>query len=68
MQIIGWSIAGMHGVQRKSAGAAQGLDSLPEIASIAMKVASAGGGISLIGGFLFWIVMIRSMWIRNKAS
>ncbi|MCW8855026.1 MAG: cbb3-type cytochrome c oxidase subunit I [Gammaproteobacteria bacterium] len=66
VQIIGWTIAGMNGVQRKSAGAAQGLDSLPEIANIAMKVASAGGGISIIGGFLFWIVMIRSMWVSNK--
>ena len=67
VQIIGWTIAGMHGVQRKSAGAAQGLDSLPEIASVAMKVASAGGGISIIGGFLFWIVVIRSMWIKKDS-
>ena len=68
IQIIGWAIAGgMYDVQRKSAGGAQGLESLPEIASIAMKVASAGGGLSIIGGFLFWIVMIRSMWIKNAA-
>lgn len=66
IQVIGWAIAGgLYDVQRKSAGAAQGLDSLPEIASIAMKVASAGGGISIIGGFLFWVVMIRSMWIKK---
>ena len=68
VQIIGWAIAGMHGVQRKSAGAAQGLDSLPEMANIAMKVASAGGGISIIGGFLFWVVMIRSMWAGKNTN
>lgn len=67
VQIIGWAIAGMHGVQRKSAGAAQGLDSLPEIASVAMKIASYGGGISIIGGFLFWIVVIRSMRAKKDA-
>ena len=40
----------------------EGLDNLPEIAGMAMM--GAGGGISIIGGILFVIVMIKSF--KNK--
>ena len=59
MHILGLAWSGGYGVQRKTAGAAQGLDNLPEI--IGMGMMGLGGLISIIGGILFLIVMIRSM-------
>ena len=58
IHILGLAWSGGYGVQRKTAGAAQGLDNLPEI--IGMGMMGAGGGISIIGGLLFVIVMIRA--------
>ena len=63
MHILGLAWSGGYGVQRKTAGAAQGLDSLPEV--IGMGMMGLGGLISIIGGILFLIVMIRSIW-NNK--
>lgn len=60
MHILGLAWSGGYGVQRKTAGAAQGLDSLPEI--IGMGMMGLGGLISIIGGVLFLVVMLRSMW------
>lgn len=60
MHILGLAWSGGYGVQRKTAGAAQGLDSLPEIAGMAMM--GLGGLIAIIGGILFVVVAIRSMW------
>ncbi len=59
MHILGLAWSGGYGVQRKTAGAAQGLDSLPEV--IGMGMMGLGGLISIIGGVLFLIVMLRSM-------
>ena len=64
MHILGLAWSGGYGVKRKTAGAAQGLDSLPEV--IGMGMMGFGGLISIIGGILFLIVMIRSM--RNPAK
>ncbi len=58
MHILGLAWSGGYGVQRKTAGAAQGLDNLPEIVGMAMM--GTGGGISIIGGILFVIVMIKA--------
>lgn len=60
MHILGLAWSGGYGVQRKTAGSAQGLDSLPEI--IGMGMMGLGGLISIIGGILFLVVMLRSMW------
>jgi len=60
MHILGLAWSGGYGVQRKTAGSAQGLDSLPEV--LGMGMMGLGGLISIIGGILFLIVMIRSMW------
>jgi hypothetical protein len=60
MHILGLAWSGGYGVQRKTAGAAQGLDNLPEIAGMAMM--GLGGLIAIIGGLLFLVVAIRSMW------
>jgi len=57
MHILGLAWSGGYGVQRKTAGAAQGLDRLPEVAGMAMM--GLGGLISIIGGLLFLIVAIK---------
>jgi hypothetical protein len=63
MHILGLAWSGGYGVQRKTAGAAQGLDRLPEI--LGMGMMGLGGLISTIGGLLFLIVIIKA-W-RNKS-
>lgn len=60
MHVLGLAWSGGYGVQRKTAGSAQGLDSLPEV--IGMGMMGLGGLISIIGGVLFLIVMLKSMW------
>ncbi len=65
MHILGLAWSGGYGVQRKTAGAAQGLENLPEIAGMAMM--GTGGGISIIGGVLFVIVMLKAFMKKQKA-
>ena len=60
MHILGLAWSGGYGVKRKTAGAAQGLDSLPEV--IGMGMMGLGGLISIIGGIMFLVVMLRCMW------
>lgn len=64
MHIIGLAWTGGYGVQRKTAGAAQGLEGLGQVAG--MGFMGLGGLVSVIGGLLFLIVAWKS--IRNKAS
>ncbi len=61
MHISGLAWSGGYGVQRKTAGTAQGLDSLPEIAGMALM--GAGGLVAIIGGILF--VIIAYLAIRS---
>lgn len=58
LHIIGLAVSGAMGVQRKTAGAAQGLDSLS--VKLTMFIGQAGGGVAVIGGVLFVWVMIRA--------
>lgn len=61
MHILGLAISGGYGnIQRKTAGAAQGLDNLPEV--LGMGLMGLGGLVSIIGGMLFLIVAIRAIW------
>lgn len=64
MHILGLAWSGGYGVQRKTAGAEQGLNSLPEVAGMAMM--GLGGLIAIIGGILFIVVAIRSMWPKRR--
>jgi len=64
MHVLGLAWSGGYGVKRKTAGAAQGLQNLPEI--LGMGMMGLGGLISIIGGILFLVVMIRSMWSDKK--
>jgi hypothetical protein len=59
MHIIGLAWTGGYGVQRKTAGLAQGVDRIGEIAG--MGLMGFGGLISVIGGFLFLIVAYKSI-------
>jgi len=59
MHIIGLAWTGGYGVQRKTAGLAQGVDRLGEVAG--MGLMGLGGLISVIGGLLFLIVAWRSL-------
>ncbi|QQZ29783.1 cbb3-type cytochrome c oxidase subunit I [Thiothrix subterranea] len=53
MHILGLAWSGGYGVQRKTAGAAQGLENLPQI--LGMGMMGLGGLIAIIGGgFLWW--------------
>lgn len=49
--VIGMFIAGSHGVQRKTFGAAQNLDDIVKI--IGMGIVGIGGLIAIIGGIIF---------------
>ena len=62
LHILGLAWTGGYGVQRKTAGLAQGVDRLGEVAG--MGLMGLGGLISVIGGLLFLIVCYRS--IRSR--
>ncbi len=64
LHILGMAWSGGYGVQRKTAGLAQGVDRLGEIAG--MGLMGLGGLISVIGGLLFLLVCYKS--IRGKKS
>ena len=59
IHISGLAVAGAMGIQRKTAGAAQGLDTLS--AKAVMGVMGMGGLIAIIGGMLFLIVTIKAI-------
>jgi hypothetical protein len=59
MHIIGLAWTGGYGVQRKTAGLAQGVDRIGEIAG--MGLMGAGGLVSVVGGLLFLIVAYKSI-------
>ncbi len=60
MHVFGLAWSGGHGVQRKTAGAAQGLDGIEKI--IGMGVMGLGGLIAIIGGVMFLIIAFKAMW------
>ncbi|MCU7931652.1 MAG: cbb3-type cytochrome c oxidase subunit I [Candidatus Thiodiazotropha sp. (ex Codakia rugifera)] len=57
LHIGGLAASGAMGIQRKTAGAAQGLDTLS--AKLAMGVMGIGGLLAVIGGILFVWIMLR---------
>ena len=63
LHIAGLAWTGGYGVQRKTAGLAQGVDRLGEIAGMALM--GFGGLISVVGGLMFLIVCYQSM--RSRA-
>lgn len=63
LHIIGLAWTGGYGVQRKTAGLAQGLDRVSEVAG--MGLMGLGGLISVIGGLLFLVVAYKSIRARG---
>jgi hypothetical protein len=63
LHIIGLAWTGGYGVQRKTAGLAQGVDRLGEVAG--MGLMGLGGLISVVGGFLFLVVCYQSIRSRS---
>jgi heme/copper-type cytochrome/quinol oxidase subunit 1 len=63
LHILGLAWTGGYGVQRKTAGLAQGVDRLGEMAG--MGLMGLGGLISVVGGLLFLIVCYRSVRGRH---
>ena len=64
MHIIGLVLSGGYGVQRKTAGAAQGLDDMERI--IGMGIMGLGGLIAVIGGIMFLVIVFKSMWPQKR--
>lgn len=65
LHIAGLAVSGAMGIQRKTAGAAQGLDTLS--AKLAMGVMGIGGLLAVIGGIIFVWVMLR-IFITAKSE
>jgi cytochrome c oxidase subunit 1 len=59
LHVLGLAWAGGYGIQRKTAGLAQGLHSLQEI--VAMGIMGLGGLVSVVGGLLFLVVAISAL-------
>jgi len=66
MHVIGLAWSGGHGVQRKTAGSAQGLDSIAQ--KLGMGLAGLGGLIAIIAGVIFLIVVYRSVTNRTGSA
>lgn len=66
MHVLGLAWSGGYGVQRKVAGAEQVLTSLPQ--KIGMGMMGLGGLIAIIGGLLFVVICLRSMWPRGEGA
>jgi heme/copper-type cytochrome/quinol oxidase subunit 1 len=58
LHIIGLAASGLLGIQRKTAGTAQGLESV--WAKVSMGVMGIGGLLAVIGGILFVWIMLRA--------
>jgi hypothetical protein len=59
LHVLGLAWSGGYGVARKTAGAAQGLDSLQAMAG--MAVMGVGGLVSVVGGLLFLVIAIKAI-------
>lgn len=66
MHVAGLVWSGGYGVQRKVAGAEQGLDSVERV--FGMGLMGLGGLISSIGGMLFLFVVLRTLFLRVEQS
>jgi cytochrome c oxidase subunit I len=64
LHITGLVWSGGYGVERKVAGAAQGLDSIERIAG--MGLMGLGGLLSAIGGFMFIVIVLKAMMTKNE--
>jgi hypothetical protein len=63
LHVLGLAWSGGYGVQRKTAGAAQGLDSIQEI--VGMGMMGFGGLIAIAGGVMFLVVVFLAIRPEN---
>lgn len=63
LHITGLVWSGGYGVQRKTAGLDQGLEGVERVVS--MGVMGLGGGIAVIGGIMFLVIVFKSMWPKK---
>lgn len=63
LHIAGLAASGAMGIQRKTAGAAQGLDG---VAKAFMGVMGLGGLLAVIGGIMFVLVVLRALTKRTE--
>jgi len=66
LHIAGLAVSGAMGIQRKTAGAAQGLDTWG--AKAAMGVMGIGGLLAVVGGILFVLVVIQAVRGRPRVA
>jgi heme/copper-type cytochrome/quinol oxidase subunit 1 len=66
LHILGLVWSGGYGVERKVAGAAQGLDNFNRVAG--MGLMGFGGLVSAIGGLLFIIVVVKALTAGNRSA
>ena len=64
LHIAGLLWSGGYGVERKVAGAAQGLDSIERMAG--MGLMGLGGLLSAVGGFMFILIVLKALIKRDK--
>ncbi|MEO5329126.1 MAG: cbb3-type cytochrome c oxidase subunit I [Magnetococcus sp. THC-1_WYH] len=63
LHVLGLAWSGSHGIQRKTAGDAQGLDTLAD--KIPMWIMGLGGMVAVIGGIVFLVLAFRSFRGKN---
>lgn len=63
LHVLGLVWSGGYGVQRKMAGAAQGLDTIERVA--AMGIMGLGGLIAILGGVIFLVVVAQALLKRT---
>jgi heme/copper-type cytochrome/quinol oxidase subunit 1 len=66
LHITGLALSGALGVQRKTAGAAQGLEGLG--AKLTMGIMALGGLLAVVGGILFVWIMLRAFLRRRHPA
>lgn len=66
LHVLGLAWGGGYGVQRKTAGAAQELKTLPE--QLAMGMVGVGGVIAILAGALFLVITLRAIWLSHKSQ
>lgn len=64
MHVLGLAWSGGYGVQRKTAGADQGLENIQQIAG--MGIMGLGGLIAIIGGIMFLVIVFKAMWPQQR--
>ncbi|MBF0110550.1 MAG: cbb3-type cytochrome c oxidase subunit I [Magnetococcales bacterium] len=66
LHVLGLAWSGSHGIQRKTAGAAQGLETLAE--KIPMWIMGFGGIVAVIGGIVFLILAFGAFRRRTEET